>query len=92
MGKLKSFYHDEIASWDEPPAAPDPSAYFIGSDVEDTCFVLTERDITNGHAVPVQVFTFLADAQEALRLLTLGQRLCKIPEYLDYTITEVRAS
>lgn len=83
MGKLKSFFHDEIESWD---AVPDPSAYPF---TPDTCFVLVEHDITTGETKPLHVYTFRADAEDALRLFEHGQKNYHIPEYLDYRITEV---
>jgi hypothetical protein len=81
MGKLKSFYHDEISSW-ESTSSPAPTV--------DTCFVITERDKLTGQTVPVQVFTFRADAEDALRLFAFGQKTFQIPEYLQYSMTEVK--
>lgn len=86
MGRLKSFYHDEISSRDH---TPDP--YLINDTDTDTCFVIVERN-SNGTANPVQVFTFCADAQDALRLLALGQRVGAEDEDSVFTMTEVRLS
>ena len=82
MGKLKSFFHDYLAG----QAEVDLSAYPF---LPDTCFVLVEHDITTGETKPLHVYTFRADAEDALRLFEHGQKNYHIPEYLDYSITEV---
>ena len=82
MGKLKSFFHDYLAG----QAEVDLSAYPF---LPDTCFVLVEHDSTTGESKPLHVYTFRADAEDALRLFEHGQKNFHIPEYLDHSITEV---
>lgn len=83
MGRLKDFYFDEIVAQAERNALLSPSIS------PDTCYVLTERDKTTGETKPLHVYTFRSDAEESLRLFTLGLDTYKIPEYLEYMITEV---
>ncbi len=82
MGKLKSFFHDYIAEQSEIDFSVHPFT-------PDTCFVLIEHDVTTGETKPLHVYTFRADAEDALRLFAHGQKNYHIPEYLDYRITEV---
>ena len=85
MGRLKDFFHDEVVA----RAEEDLDAYPFSPD---TCFVLSEHDTLTGETKPLHAYTFRADAEEALRLFALGQKTFQIPEYLDYTIAEVRTS
>ena len=77
MGRLKDHFFDEITAQSEQMFCVD------------TCFVLTERDTTTGETKPLHVYTFRSDADDALRLFTLGRDTYKIPEYLEYLVTEV---
>jgi len=82
MGKLKSFFHDYVAEQSEIDFSANPFT-------PDTCFVLIEHDTLTGETKPLHVYTFLSDAQDALRLFAHGQQNHHIPEYLDYRISEV---
>lgn len=83
MSRIKSFYFDDIAQGD---------ASFNEPDIPSTCFVLTERDRLTNHIVPIHAYIFRVDAEDALRTLALGQQTFRVPEWLDYAITEVRSS
>ena len=87
MGKLKSFYFDEIAEWEPTPT---PAEAESDPFCPETCFVITERDKLSGVTTPLHVYTFRADAEDALRLFALGQKNFQIPEYLEYSMTEVK--
>jgi hypothetical protein len=83
MSRIKSFYFDDIAQSDTS---------FNEPDIPSTCFILSEHDITTGETKPIHAYIFRTDAEDALRVLALGQRTFSVPEWLDYVITEVRSS
>lgn len=91
MGKLKSFYHDEICAMES--GDPDPTISLLSHNggrfphlPTPPMHVLMESNSITGTAAPVHVYAHLDDAQHDCGLLNMGKRLGRIDEVLSYYI------
>ena len=97
MGRLKSFYHDEIVAResDEPYDYPDPSFYptesysNINIDGKPLVAVIVCRNAQTNTTSLVGAYTDRMDAESDLSLLLMGKRVFAIPEGNEYYIQSV---
>jgi hypothetical protein len=88
MGKLKSFFHDEICAMES--GDPDPTISLLSRSPLTTptppMHVLMESNSITGTATPVHVYAQLDDAQHNCGLLNMGKRLGRIDEGMSYYV------
>ena len=104
MGRLKDFYFEEISSsadsdFSEPqdyaPGPADrafpPLSPSLSSLLDPTITTVSVLMCAEGNAppLPVNAFTFRADAERVLSLMEMGKRAYALPESTNYYIVEV---
>lgn len=92
MGKLKSFFHDEICAAADALESGDPDptiSLLTGSPYRfpsPPMHVLMESNSITGTATPVHVYAQLDDATHDCGLLNMGRRMGRIDEELFYHV------
>jgi hypothetical protein len=92
MGRLKSFFHDEIVEQSERefgPSIPHEAYDNVSIDGKPLLAVIIKRDTTTGDVSLCGAYTDRMDAEQDLSLLLMGKRVFATPDYYDYFIRSI---
>lgn len=96
MGRLKSFFHDEIAAQADDIDTQDLGPYItseaydnISIDGQPLVAVLIRRDTATGSVALLGAYTDRMDAEWDLSLMLMGKRLFSVPDSHEFSIQSV---